>query len=97
MDKIELIFNMYKDSVVISKPFKAEMIRKYRLSDESIRNLFIRILNYQIEEFGGRLTYEERAFSTQEKNRANQNSRQRAYERRSRRWENKRPQKQFVK
>lgn len=54
MDKIELIFNMYKDSVVISKPFKREMIKRYKLSDEEIRNLYIRIQNYQVNYLGGK-------------------------------------------
>lgn len=67
MDKIELIFNIYKDSVVVSKPFKREMIRRYRLSDEEIRNLYIRIQNYQIDNFGERLMYQERAYVESEK------------------------------
>lgn len=75
MDKIELIFNMYKDSVVISKPFKREMIRRYKLNDEEIRNLYIKIQNYQIKRYGNRLTREERGFTQQEKDTVNQNSR----------------------
>ena len=88
MDKIELIFNIYKDSVIFSKRFKAEMVRKYRLSDEDIRNLYIRIQNYQIDRYGNRLTREERGFSNQEKEIVNLNARMRKYCRKVRRWEN---------
>lgn len=87
MDKIELIFNIYKDSVVISKPFKREMIRRYKLSDEEIRNLYIRIQNYQIKSYGNRLTREDKVFAKQEVRIINRNSRQRHYEKRARRWE----------
>lgn len=88
MDKIELIFNIYKDSVVISKPFKREMVRRYKLSDEEIRNLYIKIQNYQINRYGNRLTREERGFSLSEKEKVNSNARMRRYCRRERKWEN---------
>lgn len=87
MDKIKLIFNIYKDSVVISKPFKREMIRRYKLSDEEIRNLYIKIQNYQIDRYGNRLTREERGFTSSEKDIVNRQATQRRYNRRSRRWE----------
>jgi hypothetical protein len=86
MDKIELIFNMYKDSVVVSKKFKLEMIKKFRLSDEQIRNLFIRIHNYQVNVLGARLTLQERAYSAQEKYIANWQANQRKYENKTRRY-----------
>lgn len=79
MDKIELIFNIYKDSVVVSKPFKREMIKRYRLSDEEIRNLYIRIQNYQIDNFGERLMYQERAYVESEKKIVNRQATQRKY------------------
>lgn len=66
MDKIELIFNMYKDNIVVSKPFKQEMIRRYKLSDEDIRNLYIRIQNYQIATYGNRLTYTTDVYSKED-------------------------------
>ncbi len=87
MDKIELIFNIYKDSVIVSKPFKKEMIKKYRLSDEEIRNLYVRIQNYQIKNYGGNLKFQERAYTSQEKQIVNGQATQRRYEKRSRRWE----------
>lgn len=79
MDKIELIFNMYKNKIVVSKPFKREMIKKYRLSDEDIRNLYIRIQNYQINNFGERLSYQDRKYTIQEKNTVNRQATQRRY------------------
>lgn len=87
MDKIELIFNIYKDSVIFSKKFKAEMIRKYKLSDEKIRNLFIKIQNYQIDRYGNRLTMEERGFTSSEKDIVNRQATQRKYCRKARNWE----------
>ena len=87
MDKIELIFNLYKDSIVISKTFKREMAKKYLLSDDEIRNLYVRIQNYQIKNFGGNLKFQERAYTSQEKQIVNGQATQRRYEKRSRRWE----------
>lgn len=87
MDKIELIFNIYKDSVVVSKPFKQEMIKKYKLSNEDIRNLYIRIKNYQINRYGNELMRKERNFSSLEKEIVNRQARQRSYQKRTRRWE----------
>lgn len=79
MDKIELIFNIYKNSVVVSKPFKREMIRKYKLSDDDIRNLYIRIQNYQIDNFGEILTYQKRVYVESEKKIVNGQATQRKY------------------
>lgn len=87
MDKIELIFNLYKDSIVISKTFKREMAKKYLLSDDEIRNLYVRIQNYQIKNYGGNLKFQERAYTSQEKQIVNGQATQRRYEKRSRRWE----------
>ena len=87
MDKIELIFNIYKDSVIVSKPFKREMIKKYRLSDEEIRNLYVRIQNYQIKNYGGNLKFQERAYTKQEKQIVNRQATQRKYMRKARSWE----------
>ena len=83
MDKIELIFNIYKDSVIFSKPFKREMIRKYKLSDEKIRNLYIRIQNYQVNHLGGRLTYQKRAYTNEQKRIVNRQATQRRYGKRN--------------
>lgn len=87
MDKIELIFNIYKNSVIFFKPFKREMIKKYKLSDEDIRNLFVKIQNYQIDHYGNRLTREERGFSSSEKDIVNRQATQRKYCRKARNWE----------
>lgn len=82
MDKIELIFNIYKDSVVVSKPFKLEVQKKYKLSDDEVRNLYIRIQNYQVEKFGERLSYREQSFTSQEKDIVNRRATQRRYSKR---------------
>lgn len=86
MDKIELIFNMYKNDVVIAKSFKIEMIKKYKLSDDDIRNLYIRIQNYQINSFGNRLTYDNYNHSSQERLDDSRKARQRKYEKKVKRW-----------
>ena len=66
MDKIKLLFNMYKEKVIVSKKFKGEVQKKYNLSSEEARNLFVRIQNYQIEKYGNRLTHENKGFAYSE-------------------------------
>ena len=55
MEIEEVIFNLYKDKVVVIKRFREEMEKKYKLSHDEIRNLYVRINNYQIEHYGDRL------------------------------------------
>ena len=85
MDKIELIFNMYKERVAISKPFREEVIKKYKVSEEEARNLWIRIQNYQIKKFGGRLekwtTYSQVSIDDKKRIRANAMARKTARKR----------------
>ena len=88
MDKIKLIFNIYKDSVVFSKPFRKEISKKYKLSDEDTRNLFIRIQNYQIKKYGNRLTYDNYNVSSEERIKDSARFRQRRYEKKTRRRNN---------
>lgn len=56
MDIKEFIYNTYKDEVVIGKTFKREIMKKYNITQEEVRNIFVRINNYQIENFGEALT-----------------------------------------
>ena len=63
------------------------MAKKYLLSDDEIRNLYVRIQNYQIKNYGGNLKFQERAYTSQEKQIVNGQATQRRYEKRSRRWE----------
>lgn len=66
MDTKELIFNMYKDQIIVSKTFKREMIKKYRLSDREIGDVYTRINNYQVKTYGGRLDYDLEYHSTED-------------------------------
>lgn len=89
MDKVEVVFNLYKDSVVVSKPFRAEVVRKYQLTKEQARDLYIRIQNYQIEKYGERITYDKTTCSSEERKTLNRNATQRKYEKKARRYDNK--------
>lgn len=79
MDKIELIFNMYKDRVVYSKPFKDKMKREYKMSVEEAADLFVKIQNYQINKFGERLTWDNKTFSKSESDIVGRRAAQRKY------------------
>ena len=56
MNVEEFIFNTYKNEVVMGKKFKREIMKKYNLTPEQIRNIFVRINNYQIKNFGEALS-----------------------------------------
>lgn len=57
MDKSELIFNIYKDVVIVSKKFKREVKEKYGLNDVEASDMFVKITNYQIKKYNGRLDF----------------------------------------
>lgn len=57
MDKSELIFNIYKDAVIVSKKFKREVKEKYGLNDVEASDMFVKITNYQIKKYNGRLDF----------------------------------------
>lgn len=64
MNKIDLLFNYYKDDVIEDcKKFKTEIIKKFKLTPGKAGDLYTRIINYQIDEYGeqiglvGRTTY----------------------------------------
>lgn len=52
MDKVELIFNMYKDDVIEIEKFRPMINKKYKLSDIEISNIYAKINNYQIKKYG---------------------------------------------
>ena len=52
MDKLELIFNLYKDQVVKIKKFRYDIKRKYKLNDKEISNIYAKISKYQQEKYG---------------------------------------------
>lgn len=59
MDIKEIIFKAYKDKAIITKTFKNEIAKNYKLSDDDVRNLYIRINNYQVKKYGCRLEKED--------------------------------------
>lgn len=88
MDKEEYIFNAYKNEVIIGKSFKREIAKKYNLTNDQIRNIFVRINNYQIENFGEALSINKTfypPYSSEELNKKRLNANARKYSRRSNR------------
>ena len=58
MNLKELIFNMYKETDMGARKFRAIISRKYKLSDIEISNIYTKINNYQINKYGGRINKE---------------------------------------
>ena len=67
MDKSELIFNIYKDTVIISKNFKREVKEKYGLNDVEASDMFVKITNYQIKKYNGRLDFMDKDSTKEDK------------------------------
>lgn len=67
MDKSELIFNIYKDRVIVSKKFKKEVKEKYGLNDVEAADMFVRITNYQIKKYNGRLDFMDKDSAKEDK------------------------------
>lgn len=56
MDVKKFIFDMYKDEVLETKKFKANIKKNFELSPREIHDLFVKITNYQIKKYGKVLT-----------------------------------------
>ena len=67
MDKSELIFNIYKDRVIVSKKFKREVKEKYGLNDVEASDMFVKITNYQIKKYNGRLDFMDKDTAKEDK------------------------------
>lgn len=67
MDKSELIFNIYKDVVIVSKKFKREVKEKYGLNDVEASDMFVKITNYQIKKYNGRLDFMDKDATKEDK------------------------------
>ena len=52
MDVKRLIFDLYKDDVIISKEFKRHVKEKFNLDSRTIHDIFVKIANYQIKKYG---------------------------------------------
>ena len=87
MDAKELIFNMYKDKVVVSKKFKLEIEKRFNLSQREISDLFVKIQNYQIKKYGARLDHNDIIHSKEECKKLAFNSKTRKTQRKYCKWE----------
>lgn len=87
MDTKELIFNMYKDEVIISKKFRKGIEKKYNISSDDARNLYVKIINYQIKKYGSRLDTNEPAMTKEEARRIHLTSNTRRWQKKNRYWE----------
>lgn len=84
MDKIELVFNMYKEEPIGARKFRAIVSKKYKLNDREISNIYARINNYQISKYGSRTSSEYEVKSAEEYRKIAINRRTAKYERRNR-------------
>lgn len=87
MDTKELIFNMYKDKIVIGKRFKQDIKKRFDLDEREIADLFVRIQNYQIKKYGAKLDRDDVILSREECNRLAFNSRTRRNQKKNKKWE----------
>lgn len=55
MDKVKLLFEMYKDKPIGTKTFRGKIKKKYNLEISEVTELYTKIHNYQIEKYGQRL------------------------------------------
>lgn len=81
MNKLELVFNIYKDEIIKNKEFRRKIKEKYGFSDIVISNLIVRIVNYQIEKYGQRKSNEVEIYTREELRRKSLNARHRKGER----------------
>lgn len=81
MNKLELVFNIYKDEIIKNKEFRRKIKEKYGFSDIIISNLIVRIVNYQIEKYGQRKSNEIEIYTKEELLRKSLNARTRKGER----------------
>lgn len=85
MDKIELVFNMYKEEPIGARKFRAIVSKKYKLNDREISNIYARINNYQTNKYGGRINKEYELINREEYKKIARNRRTAKYERLKRR------------
>ena len=81
MNKLELVFNIYKDEIIKNKEFRRKIKEKYGFSDIVISNLIARIVNYQIKKYGQRKSNAVEIYTKEELLRKSLNARTRKGER----------------
>lgn len=87
MNTKELIFNVYKDQVVISKRFKADVIDRFEISKREASDIFARIVKYQIKKYGRQLAYDNTHMTTEEARYCHLVARTRKYQKKNKYWE----------
>ena len=81
MNKLELVFNIYKDEIIKNKEFRRKIKEKYGFSDIVISKLIARIVNYQIKKYGQRKSNAVEIYTKEELLRKSLNARTRKGER----------------
>lgn len=89
MDVKKLIFDLYKDDVIISKEFKRHVKEKFNLDSREAHDIFVMIANYQIKKYGKGLEVDDGMYyiPREDIEHARVNSNSRKYNRRNKgRW-----------
>lgn len=82
MDKKELIFNIHKNDIIEDNiRYKKKLRKKYDLSVDEAHDLFVRIVNYQIDKYGYQMQKFTNYVCKDDYYHINRKSIQRAYER----------------
>ena len=82
VNKEELIFNIHKNDIIEDNiKYKKNLTKKYGISEDEAHNLFVRIINFQIDAYGYQLQKYTDFVSKDEYYHRNRKSLQRAYER----------------
>ena len=56
MDKKELIFNIHKNDIIEDTiRYKCDLSKKYGLDEHDTHDMFVKIVNYQIETYGSQI------------------------------------------
>lgn len=85
MNLEELIFNMYKETDMGARKFRAIINKKYKLNDIKISNIYAKINNYQNKKYGGRINKEYELTNSEEYKKIARNRRTAKYQKLNRR------------
>lgn len=81
MDVEKVIFNLYKDEVVISSVFKKKIMENFGVSLRQASDLYVKITNYQIKRYNKKLTDYYDILTHEEKEISSRRASQRKYRR----------------
>ena len=88
MDVKELIFNMYKDQVVVAQELRKKFMKKFNLTVKEISDICARITNYQIKKYGSRLDNDKELHTKETSKYVQRVARTRKYQKKYKYWEN---------